>query len=66
MKAGESNSKEEKTKFTKAIIKGYIPLSNFSSLLFYLHSNHLINIVPYFDIEESLRNNSENNVDNPP
>ncbi len=51
---GESGSDKDVVGYTKAIKEAYIPISNFNSLLFYLHSNHLIYIVPYFNLKQSL------------
>lgn len=54
LKDGESGSDKDVVGYTNAIKEAYIPISNFNSLLFYLHSNHLIYIVPYFNLKQSL------------
>jgi len=54
LKDGESGSDKDVVGYTNAIKQAYIPISNFNSLLFYLHSNHLIYIVPYFNLKQSL------------
>lgn len=54
LKDGESGSDKDVVGYTNAIKEAYIPISNLNSLLFYLHSNHLIYIVPYFNLKQSL------------
>ncbi len=58
LKDGESKDKKN-PQYGKAIKEGYIPLSNFDSLLIYLNSNHLITIVPFFELEKAIAGDSE-------
>lgn len=64
LKNDESGDKDNKTQYGKAIKDAYIPISNFNSLLYYLHSNHLINIVPYFEISDYTDEETEKVVEN--
>ncbi len=57
---GESGDKINRTKYGKAIKEAYIPISNFNSLLYYLHSNHLIYIVPYFELKDYFPKDTDN------
>jgi hypothetical protein len=59
LKDGESKDKKN-PQYGKAIKEGYIPLSNFDSLMIYLNSNHLITIVPFFEREKAIADDSEN------
>lgn len=59
LKNGESGDDKNVVEYSKAIKGAYIPISNFNSLLFYLHSNHLIYIVPYFNPIKSLEEEAE-------
>jgi hypothetical protein len=52
LKEGESDDEELAEKYERAIKQGYIPISNFFSLLIYLKSNHLIMVVPFFESED--------------
>jgi hypothetical protein len=60
LKEGESGIDKNVVGYSKAIKKAYIPISNFNSLLFYLDSNHLIFIVPYFSLIQSLEEEARN------
>ncbi len=60
---GESGDKNNRTQYGKAIKEAYIPISNFNSLLYYLHSNHLIYIVPYFELKDYFPEDTDNEID---
>ena len=68
IKEGESESKDEKEGYDKAILEGYIPISIFLNLLEYLNSNALISIIPYFEtadlwIEGITDNNNDDETE---